>query len=194
MNKLVWDMFTSLLLVELLLMSLMASSCASLNAPARKTSYDRPPGELSHSGSVTLPACQVPMADEQIDPAFRALLESLNYRVHSTNFLRSVRGRVEPERLRTWALKLIRPAKSTGHDSAFHQPAIPEYLADLEAPYVPVVIVNGDPDASKAYVRCVWGGGFGKWGLLIGGKQFHPDEQEFTIRWVDGIYVWEDTH
>ncbi|MFO0916219.1 MAG: hypothetical protein U0795_24890 [Pirellulales bacterium] len=55
------------------------------------------------------------------------------------------------------------------------------------------VIREGSP--GRDHVVVTWGGGFGHWGLKIGGETYRPeaDGSEFyNVEWCAGIYVWHE--
>lgn len=107
--------------------------------------------------------------------------------------LNAAKTNSEPKQLREWALKLLANSRDLGVDACATVSELPDFVIRLH-PWggVPIVLVY--PLGLTPLANCVqltWGGGFVKYGLLIGGEEFRPPSNWITKEWVPGIYGWQ---
>lgn len=107
--------------------------------------------------------------------------------------LNAARTNSEPKQLRAWALEELAESSNRGVDACAAITDLPECVKQLH-PWggVPTVLVyTASPIPPAKCVQLIWGGGFGKYGLLIGDEQFRPPTNWVTKEWVPGIFGWQ---
>jgi hypothetical protein len=133
-----------------------------------------------------------------LDPWIVSIIKDMEatpgFRTRTTNFLDRVKYRVSADKLREWAIGCItEPTPTEGPGGCFLAPSrVPGFVRELDPPHAPVVIVAPNPREAtlKPYVQLVWGGGWGKWGLIVGSPDFRPPPDWFYVEWEPGIYAW----
>ena len=129
------------------------------------------------------------------------------YKWKTRSFLKQVSESTDPESLRQWAIQLLDSSTdsyqvlyvwgagpplpdstSAKVDSSSLFPT--ELLKHPHGPNDAYAIRRGSP--ANDHVQVTWGGGFGHWGLKIGRLEYVPDNGDYCLKWVDGIYVWHD--
>lgn len=99
----------------------------------------------------------------------------------------------DARQLRNWALGVLTSQRlSEASNACWSVLEIPNMLLTLHPDGgTPIVLVYPSTDISNAFVQLTWGGGFGKYGLLIGTEDFRPHSNWTVKEWLPGIYGWQ---
>ncbi|HEY3932148.1 MAG TPA: hypothetical protein VGM58_07245 [Verrucomicrobiae bacterium] len=123
------------------------------------------------------------------NPFYRYLMEDAHdYKTDTRLFLQRVQAKTNPQQLQDWARTVLEAHKSDGDFFLLPTNSIPSFILKLDPPIEPSVYVF--PHSS--YVTIFWGGGFGHWGLFVGGNNVPDNPVIYTIEWVPGVYAFHD--
>jgi hypothetical protein len=102
---------------------------------------------------------------------------------------------INPTDLRKWALAELSARANGRPDSDANtliEKDLPNYLAKLSnwPPHIRANMLSDD--VKEPHLVMEWGGGFGHWGLIVGGETLTvPEEPRFYfVKWKPGIYVF----
>ncbi len=128
---------------------------------------------------------------------FAEMLKLDDYKTATTNFLKKLEETTSPEDLREWAYKRIHGSAGKKNDSALWfgvniaYEEIPSSIRNI-APTNIFVGAAVERKPPPDHVVIAWGSGMsGFYGIMVGDPPFKPQsEQEYLLKWQDGIYVW----
>ena len=109
------------------------------------------------------------------------------YKWKANSFLRQMKSTTTHTELQEWATSEI--ARNLNNAELETFPKI------LNAPKdgMPRTVHVRFTDGPEPYVIAQWGGGFGHWGLVIGGPALrYPNPAYYHIEWAPGVYVWHE--
>ena len=107
-------------------------------------------------------------------------------------FAEGVEASVEPVALQAWATNILAQHTSGSISAA----EIPDYVRHISTQEPEVMVSTTTSDEVRPCVSIVYGGGFGHWGLKVGGPDFKvPTDIDWSyyIQWKPGIYFWTQT-
>ena len=107
-------------------------------------------------------------------------------------FAERVEVSVDPIALQMWATNTL--AQHARGDIPVSE--IPDYVRRITRQSPAVSVSSAGDDGARSCVWIVYGGGFGHWGLKVGGPDFRvPADTDWSyyIEWKPGIYFWTQT-
>jgi hypothetical protein len=116
------------------------------------------------------------------------------YKTHLPRFANEIKEVIDPRELQKWAV--ITLSKSNSDSSKLPLKDVPEPIRILHSNGGPIEMAFYQIGSSPKS-RCItlmWGGGFGHWGIDVGAPSFEePADDNFYIKWIPGVYFWEQT-
>jgi hypothetical protein len=123
------------------------------------------------------------------DPLFRHIMEQPDCKTQTRQFLDRVRAKCGAKELQDWAQQVLEKHKEDKEFSGIPHDDIPGFILSLDPPLEPSVIVF-----PRSHVAIDWGGGFGHWGLFVGGTSPPDNPIIYAIEWVPGVYAYHSLH
>lgn len=136
---------------------------------------------------------QFPRLFAKLATEIRASIPSVE--TDDSKFETKIKATVNPDELQAWATNLIAEVSTRkGESFVVKQPDIPKWAGKIYEGQGEGV--EGDVSVERSdegtYVRMIYGGGFGHWGLAVGDpKLVLTDTSSWHGRlWKPGIYFW----
>ena len=128
--------------------------------------------------------------------AFAAAVLTLRftYQARLPRFANDVKAVCDPHELQNWAVLMLGKTNPESFDLPLQD--VPKPLQNMRSRglTIEMAFYGIAPAPKDSCIVLMWGGGFGHWGMDIGGPSFRqPNDDNRYIQWIPGIYFWEET-
>ena len=117
----------------------------------------------------------------------RYVAEGPDLEIETRAFLERIKAKHTAKEIQDWAQKLLDVHKDDKRPFQMPRGETPAFIVELDPPSRPGVTVF-----PKSSVSIDWGGGFGRWGLIVGSGP-PSNSTLYIIEWVPGICAYQTT-